>query len=190
MTSVKNEIEHHLRLLIGLPLSIVRRAADLLVLHFGAIREIEIGIKAGKPRGKGTVGDFSLHIQCPWRIEDATKIITGQGDLYLSAETGEYFDDVENGDTCYEFGKNLQDKRIGELLQGLDPITGSYINATKSLVVEKVDADNFGGATIYLSGGYRLSIFPYSTQGEHWRLIRCEADVPHFVVSGSQVEVE
>jgi len=69
VTSVSDEIKQHLSLLIGLPLSIARRAADMLVLHFGTIREVESGIKVGKRAGeKGTVGDFSLHIQCPWRV--------------------------------------------------------------------------------------------------------------------------
>jgi hypothetical protein len=40
--------------LIGLRLSIVRRAADMLVLHFGDIRP--------HSSGEGTVGDYALHI--------------------------------------------------------------------------------------------------------------------------------
>jgi hypothetical protein len=47
--------------LIGLRLSIVRRAADMLVLHFGNIR--------AHSSGKGTVGDYALHVQCPWRLD-------------------------------------------------------------------------------------------------------------------------
>jgi hypothetical protein len=189
MTAVKDEIEQHLGLLIGLPLSIARRAIDMLVLLFGTVREVESGINVGKRAGeKGTSSDFSLHIQCPWRLENSDGIVTGRGDLYFSAETGEYFDDLVDGDTCYEFGKNLQDKKIGELLQGLDPITHSYMNTTKLLVVEKVDADNFGGATIYLSGGYQLSMFPYSSQTEHWRLLQGATNEKHFVVSDSHVE--
>lgn len=168
-------------LLIGLPLSIARRAADMLVIHFGTIREYE----------NGTVGDFALHIQCPWRIGDSTGIITGRYDLYFSAETSEYFDDViDNGDMRYKFEKNLQDKKIGELLQGFDAITRSYINVTNLLVVEKVEADNFGGATIYLSGGYQLSMFPYSCQTEHWRFLQGATNEKHFVVSGSHIELE
>jgi hypothetical protein len=43
--------------LIGLRLSIVRRAADMLGLHFGDTRPEE--------SGEGTVGAYALHVQCP-----------------------------------------------------------------------------------------------------------------------------
>lgn len=192
MASVKDKIKQQLSLLIGLPLSIARRAADMLVLHFGTIREIEGGIKVGKRAGeKGSVGDFSLHIQCPWRLEESDGIITGRGDLYISPVTGEYFDDVLDDNTFYKQGKNLQDKKMGELLQGVDPVTGSYMNITKFLIVETVDADNFGGATICLSGGYRLVLFPYSSVGsEDWRLLQARKNKKHFVVSSSHAGFE
>ena len=191
MTSVKEEIKQHLSLLIGLPLSIARRAADMLVLHFGTIREVESGIKVGKRAGeKGSVGVFSLHIQCPWRLDASDGIITGRGDLYISPETGEYFDDELDDDTFYEQGKNLQDKKISELLQGIDPITGDYMNTTQFLMVETVDSDNFGGATIGLSGGYRLVLFPASSVSEYWRLFQGATNEKHFVVSASSVEFE
>jgi hypothetical protein len=192
MASIEFEIKKHLTALVGLPLCISRRAADVLVLHFGTIREVDTGgSKAGKRVDKkGSVGDFSLHIQCPWRIEKSDGIITGRGDLYISAETGEYFDDAVDDNSFYKQGKSLQDKKVGELLQGIDPITGSYMNITNFLVVESVTADSFGGATLYLSGDYRLVIFPSSSKGEHWRLFQAATNEKHFVMSHSQVEFE
>jgi len=53
MTTIADEITAHLQPLIGLELSIARRAADMRVFHFGRIRKVE----------KGTVGDYALHIQ-------------------------------------------------------------------------------------------------------------------------------
>ena len=145
MTSVKEEIKQHLSLLIGLPLSIARRGADMLILHFGAIQETESRIRVGNRAGlKGSVGDFSLHIQCPWRLESSDGIVTGRGDLYRSPETSKYFDDELDDDSFYEQGKNLQDRKIGELLQGIDPITGSYMNITQFLTVESVAGDDYG----------------------------------------------
>jgi hypothetical protein len=192
MSTTKTEVKKHLDQLVGLPLCITRRAADLLVLHFGTIREVESRNLRGKLRKnpKATVGDFSLHIQCPWRIENSEGIITGRGDLYRSADTGEYFDKELDDDSFYEHGKNFQDKRMGELLQGIEPITGSYMNVTDFLIVEATEADNFGEATIYLSGGYRLRIFPSSSKGEHWRLFQASTEEKHFVVEGSAVEFE
>jgi hypothetical protein len=187
MKSTDSEIKQHLSVLIGLPLSIARRAADMLNLQFGSVREIDM--KLGKSVGKkGTVGEFALHVQCPWRIDSPDKIITGRGDLFRIAETGEPFDSDDN--TCYKFGMSLQDKKIGDLLQDFDPIIGSYANVTKSLIVEAVDADNFGGVIIYLFGGYRLVLFPSGSVGEDWRLLQPGTSEKHVVVSGSLIEFE
>ena len=73
------------------------------------------------------------------------------------------------------------------VLGGYDPKTRSFVNDTDYLVVEKVDADDFGGATISLSGGYRLVIFPSGSAGEDWRLLQPLSEERHFVVSGGAV---
>jgi hypothetical protein len=64
-----------LDMLIGLRLSIVRRAADMLGLHFGDIRP--------HPSGEGTVGAYTLHVQCPWRLDRPNGTVTGSGDLWV-----------------------------------------------------------------------------------------------------------
>ena len=46
--------------LVGLRLSIARDAGNMKNFQFGQIRP--------HPSGKGTVGDFALHVQCPWRF--------------------------------------------------------------------------------------------------------------------------
>jgi hypothetical protein len=51
-----------------------------------------------------------------------------------------------------------------------------------------VRADNCGGVTFQLSGGYRLVLFPAGIRGEDWRFFRPNTDDPHFVVAGGQVE--
>jgi hypothetical protein len=56
--------------LIGLRLSIVRRAADMLVAHFGDIRP--------HSSGEGTVGDYAFHVQCPWRFDGPVDTVTGR----------------------------------------------------------------------------------------------------------------
>ena len=52
-------------------------------------------------------------------------------------------------------------------------------------MVQRVEADDFGGLEIHLSGGYRLQIFPNSTSqdasSEEWRLF--EPYGTHFIVS-------
>ncbi|MBI3176237.1 MAG: hypothetical protein HYZ25_21135 [Chloroflexi bacterium] len=188
MSSIKVETKKNLEKLMGLPLSLSRRAADMLVLHFGTIREVENRKHKDK---KASVGDYALHIQCPWRLENSDSVITGRGDLYYSAETGEYFDMEQLDDNSFQKkGRSIQDKKMSEVLQGTDPITGSYMNITNLLVVENIESDDFGGAVIYLSGDYRIRMFPASSKGEQWRLFQPTTDEKHFVVEGSKSEIE
>jgi hypothetical protein len=67
--------------LIGLRLSIIRRAADMLVLHFGTVRP--------HYSGEGSVAYYALHIQCPWRIDSPSGTLTGRDDLWEYAGPGE-----------------------------------------------------------------------------------------------------
>jgi hypothetical protein len=67
--------------LVGLRLSIIRRAADMLGLHFGAIRI--------HPSGTGTVADYALHVQCPWRLDGPNGTVTGRDDLWEYAGPGQ-----------------------------------------------------------------------------------------------------
>jgi len=176
MNAVADQVQQHLRPLIGLPLSVTRRTADLRNFQFGEMKAV----------GIGTVGEWALHIQCPWRIEGPQGIVTGRSDLWKPAVI---HGDVDWDSWDYEKG-NLQDKRIFDLLGGLDPEPRSYSNTTGSLIVESVTADDFGGAAIHLSGGYRLVLFPAGSEGEDWRVFRPATGEPHFVISGGTVETD
>ena len=175
MKTVADEIENGLQPLVGLKLSIARRAADLRGFHFGHIRQLK----------RGTAGEYALHIQCPWRLEGPSGIVTGRSDLWEPAAIVPDMD-WENWD--YEKGANLQDKEIGVLMGSYDPQTRSYVNDGDRLVVEAVRADACGGATIVLSGGYRLVLFPDRSRGEDWRIFRSGTDEPHLVIAGGKVE--
>ncbi|MCI0499591.1 MAG: hypothetical protein L0Y36_07920, partial [Planctomycetales bacterium] len=124
MKTVSEQIIAHIKPLIGLQLSYVRRAADMCNFGFGQVRPVE----------KGTVAEYALHVQCPWRIESSEGIVTGRLDLWEPAELVEG-EDIESWD--YERG-NLQDVLINELLGGYDSQTRSYINKTQILFVEQV----------------------------------------------------
>jgi hypothetical protein len=151
---------------IGLPLTAARRAADLRTFQFGTLRAVD----------RGSVGEFALHVQCPWRIEGAEGIVSGRSDLWEPVEDDAPFD--ENWD--YETSPNLQDARLQRWFE----------RNGASLVVQAVDADDFGGAAISLGQGFVLRLFPAGRRGEHWRLFRPKKDAPHFVVSGGGVEID
>lgn len=178
MITIAEQIASKLQPLMGLKLTIARRAADLRGFHFGEIRRVP----------KGTVGDYALHIQCPWRLEDGNGIITGRSDLWEPAEDTSNIDwDIWD----YDKNENLQDKLIADVLGGYDPDTRSFVNNGSYLIVEDIFTDNYGGVILFLSGGYRLVIFPAGSEGEDWRLLTGPGSGGHhFVISGGKIESE
>ena len=164
MTKVAESAREHLEPLIGLRLSASYRAADMRMFHFGKMREV----------GCGAVGEYALHVQCPWRIEIKDRIITGRYDLFEPAERTENFDwESWNWDE----NETLQDRLVSDLL------------AKTELTVHNVATDCHGGATLDLSGGYALVLFPAGSEGEDWRVFKPRGEGErgeHFVVSGGR----
>jgi hypothetical protein len=152
--------------LVGLPLTAARRAVDLRTFQFGALRPVE----------RGSAGEFALHVQCPWRVEGPDGLVTGRLDLWEQVEDHAPFD--ENWD--YVKSPNLQDARLESW----------FTHHALSLVVESVDADEFGGAAIHFGQGYVLRLFPAGTRGEDWRLFRPKCAESHFVVTGGKAELD
>jgi hypothetical protein len=153
--------------LVGLRLGIARDAAGMKNFQFGVIRP--------HLSGKGTVGDFALHVQCPWRLVTTTQVLTGSADYYEPAVEGEdvNLDDHQSG--------NLQRKRLQALFQTYDAETRSLINKSDSLTVISLHADRFGGLDFELSGGVRLQLFPDGSRGENWRFFSPGNDDSHFI---------
>ena len=95
--------------LVGLRLCIARDAAGMKNFQFGEIRP--------HPSGKGTIGEFALHVQCPWRLVTATQVITGSADYYEPAIEGEevnlddYHLAISNGSACRRYFKPMMQKR-------------------------------------------------------------------------------
>jgi len=178
MHKTAEDVLAHLRPLVGLPLSIARSAGSMGNFQFGQVRE----------RERGTVGEFALHVDCPWRIEGPRGMEVGSNDIYHPAEEPDPdFDwDAFNED----LDGNLRLKLFVELLGSYDEKTRSAVNVTEHLVVEDVEADSVGGAVLRLSGRYRLVIFPATTRGENWRIFEPGRDGPHFVIAGGKVEDE
>lgn len=150
--------------IIGLPLTAARRAAGMRMFQFGTLR----------PVGSGSVGDYALHVQCPWRIEGPDGIVTGRLDLWEPVEENSPFD--ENWD--YEKSPNHQDVRVEAWLA----------SEKLFLVVKGVDADEYGGAAISFDNGFILRLFPAGTRGEDWRLLGPKTGCAHFVIFGGMVE--
>lgn len=165
--NTESEVKGKLAQLVGRRLRIARDAGNMKNFQFGTIRP--------HPSGKGTVGDFALHLQCPWRFVTTAGILTGSADYYQPAiEGGEVnLEDNESG--------NLQRKNLRELFQNYDAETRSLVNNSDSLAVISVDADRFGGFDLELSGGVHLQAFPDGVGGESWRLFSPGNDDSHFI---------
>ena len=77
------KIRTALTALIGLPLAAAYRTVDMRVFHFGTMRPAAPSrIPSLKNRPRGSVGDYALHVQCPWRFETENEILTGRSDLW------------------------------------------------------------------------------------------------------------
>jgi len=156
-----------LDVLIGLPLSIVRRAADMLVVHFGEIRP--------HPSREGTVGDYALHVQCPWRFDGPVGTITGRDDLWEYAGPGERPDNWS-----YEDGSSPQDERLSHFF-ARDERTGSWVNERDRFRVTGVEQMERGEVRVVFLDGYALRVFPASHTGEAWRFFAPGKDADHLI---------
>jgi hypothetical protein len=106
------------------------------------------------------VGQFALHIQCPWRIVTSEGIVTGSPDRGCPADEDLNWTEWEKDQST----PSRQEKRLLDLFLGYDPDTGACENITDKLVVEAVSADKYGGAD-QLTDGYALQLFPAATGG-------------------------
>ena len=172
MVALETTANEVLQCLVGLPWSIARRAASMANFHFGNISYGE----------QESVGQFSLHLQCPWRIEHAGDVFVGASDLWEPADPNE---EIDWSTWDYEKDENLRDSRLQQLLNGVCSATGSSRNETDILVVESVLVDSTGDVRISLSGDYSLVVFPDGSVGEQWRLLPFPKG-EHFVYSRSE----
>jgi hypothetical protein len=156
--------------LTGLRLSIVRRAADMLMLHFGDVRPHQ--------SGSGTVGAYALHVQCPWRLDGPDRTITGSSDLWAYAGSGEH-----PANWSYEDGLSLQDRKLDETVGSYDAGTRSWYNKSGLFTVTAALLKPYGEVELQFSGGYTLAIFPAGSAGEAWRFFATDSK-RHLVYPG------
>jgi hypothetical protein len=176
---MRKEIERAVRLLVGLPLQLPPgRAANMLTLGFGDI--VTTTDFRGEPM---EVPEHSLHVQCHWRLvryAPTPQILVGSRDMYYPADLST---DLE--DDSFQWDKpnaNWCDRQF-------DLFATEY-NSTP-IVVEAVDADDYGGFRMQFSGSLALELFPdtslHGEGKEHWRFFGA-AEKPHFVVGESGIE--
>jgi hypothetical protein len=167
-----SDIQRRLSALVGLPLWALGRAADLAWFEFGDRRTVLSHL--GKEK---LVGDYALHIQCPWRITRDDKIITGRGDIFCTPEESE-----EPIPADFDWQKGNRFDRI---------IAALFDHQPRQFTVQGVQAGGVGSLVIELEDGYKLEVFPHDSEsGEHWRLFKPYSDDPHLAFSGAGLRTE
>jgi hypothetical protein len=167
-----DKINNILRDLIGLPLNPTTRAANMQMFSFGAIINITLTSPKKGPISK-SVGEFALHLQCPWRLTNENEIIVGSGDLYQQADEIAEYDENYN---YYELNANLRDVKLDKL-----------INENKLSVIS-INADKFGGLEICFDNNIKLNVFPdlaSKADNEYWRLIDFKNEKSKYIESWS-----
>lgn len=167
---MKIRIQNALEQLVGLSVTGSTRAAAMECLKFGQRMVVD------KRGDVYNVGEFGLHLQCPWRFTNKTEILVGSSDLYEPATEDEADEDFD-WDIA---GANLRDVKLQALL-------------SQPIVTEAADADMYGGFALSFSQGLTLSVFPVLTKkdeySEFWRLLNNRvAPGIHLVVGPLGVE--
>lgn len=169
---MKHEIETHLNILIGQPLISATRAARMQMFGFGNW----IDALEGEPR---KVGEYALHLQCAWRVTFKDKIFVAQNDMFYP--NGDYENEPENW--YWDVSeKNRCDEKMKELI---------IQQKNCRLIVEKINADEFGSLRLLFNESYSLEVFPNnSLPDEFWRFFRPSTEENHFIVGGNGIEFE
>lgn len=151
--------------LVGLRLSTVTRAVEMLTLGFGELYTV----------GKREVPPYALHVSAPWRLDHlATGTITGRSDVWEPVEHP-----APEG-WHWDAGPNLRDHLLGQLFP-LNEAKRRNENHGDDFVVREVDATAAGDLTLRFAGPYELRILPQSTRQEAWRVFSPGDYTPHFV---------
>lgn len=156
--------------LVGLRLSIIRRALDMLMLQFGALHEVR-----NSKGGRALVGELAVHISGPWRIDGPDLTLVGQQDLYRFAGA------EEPSDWTYEQGNTRLD---AELDTAFGPAVAPHGWRVLSEGFEIVSADKsrYGDLNIRFVNGFGINGFPADVGSECWRLFRPGSEAEHLIV--------
>lgn len=150
--SLKEIVERVLAPLVGLRLWGLSRESDLLSLQFGERRQV----------GGRSVGAYTLHVACAWRIANSTTILAGSGDLFTPADPDAELDSFD----WDAQGASWWDVRMSEVSGLLEA----------PVVVSTYMADSYGGVRLVCTGGIEVELFPNSSPAPHvetefWRLV-------------------
>jgi hypothetical protein len=153
LTSISEFVEDALAILQGVKLWGATRASEMQVFSFGG----RIW-RSNRRNQRVAVGEFALHLQCPWRLSRLSRILIGSDDWYRNRE---------------ENPTNVLLKLIEDtprvITIAADDFGGFHLEFDRQLRLEVFPAHSERGE--------------YS---EHWRLLRGRRH--DFVVTGEGIE--
>jgi hypothetical protein len=170
-------VEVQIAKLITMPLLDMGRAGNLVWVHFGVERQI-VSELTGKTK---SVGDYALHIQCPWRLMKDSKVRVGYSDLGQPASSPEL--DGREQDGVVDLSEHTAiDEAIPMIRQDL---------AQTRILVSHVQMSDVGDLRFVLTDQWELSVFVATGRAsEQWRLFQPGQDVLHLVQTGSRLDWE
>jgi hypothetical protein len=168
---MKKKIEDALRQLVGMRLLRIRLT--------GSIRGFGFTSSAPGQMTYDEPGEWTLQVDCTWRVEHDGKIYTGTEDWY------EYPGGKEPNDWDPDDNRGLQVELLRKLMN--DESTASDIrNVSGSFAVEAVEASDCGDVVIHLGPGeWILRVFPSGSVGDSWALFRREKGGTFLTFHGS-----
>ncbi len=164
---MKKIVYQALKPLAGLPLRVIGRSSNMLWLSFGDPRVV-----ADRDGSTKAVLDWTIQIQCPWRISQNERIVIAYRDFYYSDVP------LKNMDVMSKSRSNAV----------LDTLSAEF--DTNPPRVVSVETDDTGSFSINLSNGYRLEAFPAESteSGKLWRIFEPIAQGRSFVFPPSMAQ--
>ena len=139
---------------------------------------LQFGERRAAPTVRGpdrVVGEFALHVQCPWRIAAASGVITGRSDIYIPVDP-----EVDEDDYPWDKpGSSIVDRQLRRWIEA---------HARDPLRVVDIVVDRCAGFRLSFANACSFEVFPDAFSmphdiREHWRLLQPAAETPHFVVT-------
>ncbi len=147
------DIKKVLKDLIGLKLTNIRRIGYMMCIQFG------YQYYQDKDGNECNLGEFTFHIEIPWRFTNESVILIGSNDIYKPIDENALWE--ENFDPDGSNG-NLRDYKIDNMMKEFE------------LFVQDVKLDNYGGLDILFNHEITFTVFPNESvriNDEHWRLM-------------------
>jgi hypothetical protein len=157
---MKKIVRNALLPLLRLPLRCVGRSSSMLWLHFGEPHDTTTRDTSAKAKY-----DWTMQIQCPWRISQGTRIVLAYRDFYYS--------DVPLASVAV-----VNKSRSNSVLDSLC----AEFEATPPSVTA-VESDDTGNFTVRMTHDYHVEVFPAESMesGKLWRIFEPGAGGRSFV---------